>query len=135
MNLLGLREREIYGDNTLSDLNDNLRQIAKKSYVSLEIFQSNSEGALVDFIQSCLNYDGIVINAGGYTHTSVAIRDALLSIHVPYMEVHMSNVYARESFRKTSYLSDKAMGVIAGFGEHSYYYALEYIINKVAVDG
>ncbi len=125
LNLLGLREPETYGELSLDDLVDQLKMVAKKLNHQLTAFQSNSEGALVDQIQQAAGqYDYIIINPAAYTHTSVAIRDALLAISIPFIEVHLSNVHAREEFRQISYLSDIAQGVITGFGDFSYHLAL-----------
>lgn len=125
LNLLGLREPEIYGHETLEDLRSMLDAKAMELSVQLEHFQSNHEGAIVDKIQSARGrVDFILINAGAFTHTSVAIRDALCGVDIPFFEIHISNVHARESFRHHSYLSDKAVGVIVGFKLDGYLYAL-----------
>jgi 3-dehydroquinate dehydratase-2 len=129
LNMLGQRESGIYGNLTLSDINSKLLKKAE-GRAELDFFQSNHEGALVDHIQQATGYDGIIINAGAYTHTSIAIRDALLSVKIPFVEVHLSNVYARETFRHKSYLSDIAKGVAAGFGFMSYIFALEYFLEE-----
>lgn len=126
LNFLGIREPEIYGHETLEMVIEKLRRKADELGIDLEDFQSNSEGALVDRIQQAYgNTDFILINAGAYTHTSVALADALSSVNIPYFEIHISNVHAREPFRHHSYLSAKAVGVIVGFGLHGYSYALE----------
>lgn len=129
LNMLGMRERSIYGNITLEDLNVNLNTLAEKLDVELEIRQSNIEGELVTWIQGCASGDhhGILINPGAYGHTSIALRDALLAVALPFVEVHLSNVYAREEFRHKSYLSDIASGVIVGLGEHSYRLGLQAI--------
>ncbi len=125
LNLLGTREKDIYGDLTLSELNNGLEQKAKHLGLSIDFMQSNIEGELVNYIQSLSQRsDFLIINAGGYTHTSIAIRDALLSAAIPFIEVHLSNVDKREEFRKTSVLSDIAQGVIYGLGALSYELAL-----------
>ncbi len=126
LNLLGVREPEIYGRTTLSDIHTTLSARAGNTAV-VESFQSNHEGELVDRIQAAMEegVDFILINPGAYTHTSVAIRDALLAVQIPFIEVHLSNVHAREPFRRHSYLSDKAVGVIAGLGAFGYEAALE----------
>lgn len=132
LNLLGQREPAIYGTQTLAQLNDDLSQLASSHQAAFSSFQSNSEGALVDRIQQALT-DGttfIVINAGAYTHTSVAIRDALAGVALPFVEVHLSNVYRREAFRHHSYLSDIAVGVIAGLGAQGYHAALAFALAK-----
>ncbi len=130
LNLLGQRERDIYGSATLDSIERDLQIKAKDENVSLECFQSNSEGAIVDCIHNAINkIDGILINAGAYTHTSIAIRDALLSVHIPYVELHLSNTYAREEFRHNSFISDKAIGLVCGFGETSYELAMRGLLN------
>lgn len=124
LNLLGKREPEIYGSNNF----DIYFQKMKASYPQIEFqyFQSNSEGALIDKIQECgFSYDGIVLNAGAYTHTSVAIADAVRAVTTPVVEVHISNVFQREEFRHHSFLSDVCKGVICGFGLESYRLAVE----------
>lgn len=125
LNLLGTREPQIYGYETLSDLEMHLKDVAEELDVSLECYQSNHEGDIVDKIQvSRKNVDFILLNAGAYTHTSVAIRDALAGIDIPFYEIHISNVHKREEFRHHSYLSDVAVGVIVGFGLDGYEFAL-----------
>ena len=127
LNLLGTREPEIYGANTLAEVDRDLASLAKQKRVTLQTFQSNSEGAIVDRIQQAGadQVDFIIINPAAYTHTSVAIRDAFLATQIAFIEVHLSNVHAREEFRQHSYLSDLANGVICGFGIDSYRLALE----------
>jgi len=128
LNLLGAREPHVYGRATLADINHQLAQQARELGLQLETFQSNSEGALVDRIQAARGTaDAIVINAGAYTHTSVAIRDAVLALEVPVVEVHLSNIYRRERFRHRSMLADVAHGRIMGFGAESYMLALRAI--------
>ena len=132
LNLLGTREPEIYGRDTLDDINMSLKAMAAEAGVELSPFQSNHEGALVDRIQAART-DGtthVVINAGAYTHTSVAIRDALSAIAKPVIEVHLSNVYQREPFRHHSYLSDIASAVIAGLGAEGYRAAVRSILQQ-----
>jgi len=124
LNMLGKREHEIYGKFTYQDLVEFIEDTAKPIGLDVEVFQSNSEAAIVDRIQAASNVDGIIINAGAYTHTSIAIRDALLSVGIPIVEVHLSNIFAREDFRKKSYISDIAVGVISGFGREGYRFAL-----------
>ncbi len=125
LNLLGTREPGIYGSATLKDVEDRLKSLGQELNCDVDCFQSNYEGAIVDKIQQSRDVSNfILINAGALTHTSVAVRDALLSVSVPFFEVHISNVHAREEFRHHSYLSDKAVGVIAGFGIEGYEYAL-----------
>ncbi|MGB5133618.1 MAG: type II 3-dehydroquinate dehydratase [Prochlorococcaceae cyanobacterium] len=129
LNLLGIREPGLYGSTSLKQINDDLRRRAGMLGVEIDCFQSNHEGALVDRIQQARgSVDGILINAGAYTHTSIAIRDALLAVAIPYVELHLSNVHARESFRHHSHLADRAVGVICGFGAGSYGLALEGLV-------
>ena len=127
LNLLGTREPEVYGADTLAEINQDLTGMAKQKGVTLQTFQSNSEGDIVSCIQQARNekVEFIIINPAAYTHTSIAIRDAFLATRLPFIEVHLSNVYAREDFRKHSYLSDIAVGVISGFGINSYRLAFE----------
>ena len=133
LNLLGSREPEIYGAETLDDINARLAVQAKSSSVDLINFQSNHEGDLIDRVQAARAEDVhfIIINAGAYTHTSVGLRDALAAVSIPFIEVHISNVYARESFRHHSYLSDIATGVICGLGSHGYRMALDFVIAHI----
>lgn len=127
LNMLGLREPEVYGAQTLSDIESEARQLATELGLSVECMQSNFEGELVSRIQRARGqFDGIIINAGAYTHTSIAIRDALAAAEVPFIEVHLSNVHAREPFRHHSYLSDRAIGVLCGLGSFVYEAALRY---------
>ena len=121
LNLLGLREPEVYGRQTLDDVNAALSAVAAELGAEVEAYQSNHEGALVDFVQEAApRVDGFVVNAGAYTHTSIALRDALAGVARPYVEVHISNVFARERFRHRSYLAAGAVGVVSGFGVNSY---------------
>ncbi len=132
LNLLGTREARIYGAETLASVNERIRiKAAELGVESVEFFQSNAEGELVSRIQKAAaeGVAGVVINAAAYTHTSVALRDALLAASVPFVEVHLSNVYAREPFRRHSYLSDVAVGVVAGFGGDSYLLGLEGLVK------
>jgi 3-dehydroquinate dehydratase II len=132
LNLLGKREPQIYGSTTLAQIDQTLQATAAAAGAKLSAFQSNHEGELVNRIQQA-GTDGttyVVINAGAYTHTSVAIRDALAGVALPFLEVHLSNVYRREAFRHHSYLSDLAVGVIAGLGIGSYQAALEFILRQ-----
>lgn len=130
LNLLGLREPSVYGHTTLAQIDARLQALATELGVSLSTYQSNHEGALVDRIQAARadGTDFIVINAGAYTHTSVAIRDALAGVKISFVEVHLSNVYKREEFRHHSYLSDLAVGVIAGLGPAGYEAALRFAV-------
>ena len=130
LNLVGKREPSIYGLQTIDVIQEDLLTLASEMDVKLSFFQSNSEGEMIDSIQKSVgSIDGILINAGAYTHTSIALRDALLSVSIPYVEVHLSNVYAREDFRHKSFLSDKAIGLICGFGPNSYQLALQGIVS------
>ena len=130
LNLLGSREPEIYGNQTLDQIEKDLIQIAKQNKFKLECYQSNHEGEIVDKIQTSMgNVDGILINAGALTHTSVALRDALVGSNIPFIELHISNIFNRERFRKESFLTDKAIGIISGFGVNSYFLSLEAIIK------
>ena len=129
LNLLGTREPEIYGNTTLQDIHDTLKQQAANSHVELECFQSNMEGDLVNWIQQAgQDAQAIIINAGAYTHTSIAIADAIRSIDIPVIEVHLSNIYQREEYRHHSYISPLAKGLICGFGAKSYELALQVLL-------
>jgi 3-dehydroquinate dehydratase-2 len=129
LNLLGQREPESYGLEELEAINDRLSARGVELGVTLEFYQSNIEGELVDWVQRASSrLDGLLVNAAGYTHTSVAIRDALKAVELPFIEVHLSNVYAREPFRHHSYLSDIAVGLVAGFGGDSYILALDGLV-------
>ena len=133
LRLLGRREPEVYGRSTLESVNDALYALGHRLGVTLEIFQSNSEGALLDFIEEVSGrVDGILINPGAYTHTSIALRDALLGVAVPYVEVHLSNTAAREPFRHHSYLSGGAVGVVSGFGLDSYLLGLGGLVARLS---
>ncbi len=130
LNMLGKREPDVYGNATLDDINNLIEIVAKSLKVKTEYFQSNTEGEIVTKIQNSLDsIDGIVINPAAYTHTSVAIRDSLLSTNIPTVEVHISNIYKREKFRQHSYVSGVALGVISGFGTYSYILGLKAITN------
>ncbi|MEC9263398.1 MAG: type II 3-dehydroquinate dehydratase [Pseudomonadota bacterium] len=126
LNMLGKREPEKYGHATLNDIVEGLAKQAKGMGIELEHLQSNSEAVLIDRIHAAMgSVDGIIINPAAFTHTSVALRDALLSVSIPFIEVHLSNVHAREAFRHHSYFSDIAAGVIVGFGAKGYSLALD----------
>ncbi|MDR1721248.1 MAG: type II 3-dehydroquinate dehydratase [Endomicrobium sp.] len=126
INMLGMREPAIYGKTTLGDIEKRLRSLAEKLKVEVDFFQSNHEGEIVDKIQSSANrISGIIINPAAFTHTSIAIRDALVSISVPTIEVHISNIYARENFRHKSYIAPVAIGQISGLGTDGYLLALK----------
>ena len=128
LNLLGEREKERYGNITLKDIEANCKDYAKNNDINLTLFQSNIEGELVDEIQkSRKTCDGLIINAGGYTHTSVAIHDALKVLNIPIIELHITNIYNREEFRHKSLISKLATGIICGFGTNGYVMALKAI--------
>lgn len=131
LNLLGSREPEIYGKETLADINKRLTETAVRAGVKLESFQSNAESELIDRIQKSgpSGVAFIIINPAAFTHTSVALRDALAAVRIPFIEVHLSNVHAREPFRRHSYFSDQAVGVICGFGSRGYDFALDVAIG------
>lgn len=131
LNLLGQREPDVYGRVTLAEINQKLQQLAQANGATLLHFQSNAEAALVERVQSA-RQDGthfIIINPAAFTHTSVALRDALAAVAIPFIEVHLSNVFAREAFRKESYFSDLAVGVISGLGATGYELALQYALQ------
>lgn len=133
LNLLGLREPEVYGHTTLAEIDTDLSRIASEAGVLLRTMQSNHEGGLIDRIHAA-RVDGtrfILINPGGLTHTSVALRDALTGVAIPFIEVHLSNVHRRENFRHHSFLSGVAVGVIAGLGPQGYRLALDYALRQV----
>ena len=132
LNMLGKRQPEIYGRETLADVEAACRAEARRLGIKIEFFQSNHEGALVDRIQSA-KLDGttfLIVNAGAFTHTSVALRDALAAVALPFVEVHLSNVHRREEFRRHSYLSDLAVGTIVGLGPSGYRFALEFALER-----
>ena len=133
LNLLGTREPEVYGKTTLEDIHQRLGEIAKAHSVELNTYQSNHEGELIDRIQKAKQdgVDFIIINPGAFTHTSVALRDVLAGVAIPFTEVHLSNIHQREEFRKHSYLSDIATGVICGLGAIGYELALEAAIARL----
>lgn len=132
LNLLGSREPDIYGTTTLEEINGDLSSAAKEWGAEVEFFQSNYEGALVDRIQESQSWaDGILINPGGLTHTSVTLRDALVATELPIVEVHLSNIFAREEFRQNSFVSPIAIGVISGFGAMGYGLALNALLEHL----
>jgi len=134
LNLLGTREPQVYGSTTLDHINDQLRQRATAAGAHLDTFQSNHEGALIDRVQAART-DGttfILINPGAFAHTSVALRDALAAVALPFVEVHLSNVHRREPFRHHSYFSDLAEGTIVGLGAMGYQLALDYALSRAA---
>ncbi|KAL7906300.1 Dehydroquinase [Trichoderma velutinum] len=135
LNLLGTREPQIYGSATLNDVVKQAKIQAAELSIQIETFQSNHEGAIVDKIQAARGeVDGIIINPGAFTHTSVAIRDALLGVGIPFVEIHVSNVHAREQWRRHSYLSDKAQAVICGLGVFGYTAAIEFAAKHMKVN-
>lgn len=133
LNTLGTREPEVYGTTTLADIEASLKAQASEAGVSVEAFQSNHEGDIVDRLHAARD-EGVrfvIINPGAFTHTSVAIRDAFAAVMIPFVEVHISNVHAREEFRKHSYLSDLAIGVLTGFGAYGYTMAMDFVIGRL----
>lgn len=137
LNLLGSREPSVYGTTTLAEIDARMQKIAERSDFSLECFQSNGEGVLIDRIHAAkeTGVRFIIINPGAYTHTSIALRDALAGVAIPFIEVHLSNVHAREEFRKHSFLSDLAVGVVTGLGVDGYEFALEAGIRRLHHQG
>ena len=136
LNMLGKREPEIYGKGTLNDVNAALAVLADELKVEVSFYQSNHEGDLVDAVQAANeNYQGILINPGAYTHTSVAIRDAIASVALPTVEVHLSNIHKRETFRHHSYIAPVAIGQICGFGVNSYYLGLRALADYFRTSG
>ena len=129
LNLLGVREKKIYGNKSFESLFDELKK--KYNDISLEQYQSNHEGEIIEKIQEVgFSYDGIIINAGGFTHTSIEIRDAISSVTTPCLEVHISNILSREEFRQNSYLSEVSVGIISGLGMKGYELAIQYFKSK-----
>lgn len=132
LNMLGKREPEIYGNTTLNEINSDLEKLGGKLGLTVKTFQSNHEGAIVDKIQKAVSLEkGIIINPAAYTHTSIAIRDALLLLDVPIIEIHISNIYRRKPFRQTSMISDIVTAQIAGFGVKGYHMALEALAGMI----
>lgn len=130
LNLLGQREPAVYGSTTLAEIESRVRKHAAKLGVTVDFRQSNSEGDLVNWIQQASgNFDAIILNAAAYTHTSIALRDAILAVGIPTIEVHLTNVYARDEFRHRSLIAPVCRGVISGFGANSYLLALEAAVN------
>ncbi len=135
LNLLGIRETNIYGSISLSEIDQRLVKIGGELGWEIKTFQSNTEGALIDALQDAMkSVLGVVFNPGGYTHTSVAIRDAISAIHIPVIEVHLTNPQAREDFRHRSLISGVCLGTIAGFGWYSYVLALQALTNYLATN-
>jgi 3-dehydroquinate dehydratase II len=133
LNLLGTREPEVYGHETLEDINDALTELAKELGVEVAFFQSNHEGALIDRIHQARQeaVQGMIFNPGGFTHTSIALRDAVAAADIPTVEVHLSNIHARESFRQNSFIAPVAAGQICGFGAAGYLLALNGVLSKI----
>jgi 3-dehydroquinate dehydratase-2 len=131
LNLLGTREPGIYGTDTLDAINKRLRVVARRRDAPLDVFQSNHEGALIERIHAAKKQEiaWIIVNPGGFTHTSVALRDAFAAVQIPFIEVHLSNIHARETFRRHSYFSDLAAGTVCGFGSRGYDFALEFVLT------
>ena len=135
LNLLGKREVNVYGRVTIDEINSDLKKIAKIKKISLDVVQSDHEGEIVELIgKAKARYDGILINPAAYTHTSVAIRDAVSAVDIPTVEVHLSNIYAREEFRHTSLIAPVAKGQVSGFGKMSYLLGLEALANMIKSD-
>ena len=133
LNLLGTREKSVYGSDTLENIINELRVYAQQRDVELRDFQSNSEGALVDAVHQARTWaDGVIFNAGAYTHYSIALRDAIAGVGLPVIEVHISNVHAREEFRHKSVLAPVCLGVIAGFGRNSYFLGVDALIRHLS---
>lgn len=134
LNLLGIREPDVYGHQTLDDINQGLISYAKQHHCQVKTFQSNAEAHIIDRIHQAHaeRIDYIIINPAAYTHTSIAMRDALLGVSIPFIEVHLSNVHTREPFRHHSYFSDQAQAVICGLGAFGYHAALQFILSKLS---
>ena len=132
LDMLGTREKDIYGTKSLQDINDEMLREAEKHGLSLAFFQSNSEGGLIDYIHACKGkIDGIILNAGAYTHYSIAIRDAIAAVDIPTVEVHLSNIYKREEFRHHSVIAPMCVGQISGFGDYSYILGLLALLETL----
>jgi len=134
LNVLDMREKSFYGGFSLEEIKKEMLDEATKNNISLDFFQSNSESQIIEKIHSLADKKdvaGLIINAGAYTHTSIAIMDALKILNIPIIEVHLSNIFKRESFRQTSYISLVCTGIISGFGKFSYLLALQYLLNKI----
>ena len=132
LNLLGTREPEVYGTDSLEDIQNSLQSLALKNSMKIDFYQSNSENALIERLHKAKqdSVDYIIINPGAFTHTSIALRDAFLGVDIPFIEVHISNIYSREEFRKKSYLSDISKGLITGLGVAGYEFALLSILQR-----
>ncbi len=136
LNLLGTRETDLYGTETLAQIDERLRSRASEIGVQIECFQSNHEGELVDRVQEWSGrVDGWLVNAAGLTHTSVSLRDALVASGKPYVEVHLTNIFAREPFRQQSVLTDAALGIVSGFGARSYLFGLDGLVDGLRIPG
>ena len=134
LNLLGMREPQIYGSTSLDEINKMVHQWAKREGIAVEVRQSNSEGELINWIQEAIGrFQGIVINPAAFTHTSIALRDAIASTGIPTVEVHLSNIYRRESFRHESFIAPVAVGQISGFGANSYLLGLQAILEHLRI--
>ena len=132
LNLLGTRQPEVYGSTTLADVEDMCRAHAAKVGAEVSFYQSNIEGALIDAIHAAKGtQDGLILNAGAYTHTSIALMDAVFSVELPMVEVHLSNVHAREEFRHVSYISKAAIGQLCGFGAQGYLFAIDALVSRL----
>jgi 3-dehydroquinate dehydratase-2 len=131
LNLLGVREPEIYGANTLEDMKNLITGFAGGKEIDLEFFQSNIEGEIINYIHLHQTADGILINPAAFTHTSIAIRDAIAAVKIPAVEVHLTNIYAREEFRRLSYIAPVCIGQISGFGIYSYLVGLQALVNHL----
>ncbi len=131
LNLLGTREPGIYGALTMEEINRMMTDFAEAKGARLEILQSNHEGAIIDFIQAGRDFDALLINPGAYTHTSIAIRDAISAVKIPAVEVHLSNIHAREEFRQRSFIAPVCLGQISGFGADSYLLGLQAILDHL----
>lgn len=132
LNMVGTRERNVYGTESASDINEQIILKAKEKGLECEIYQSNWEGALIDKIQESVgNFDSIILNAGALAHYSIALRDAIASVPVPCIEVHMSNIYAREEYRRKSVVAEACVGQICGFGKNSYFLAMDAIADLI----
>jgi 3-dehydroquinate dehydratase-2 len=130
LNLIGMREKDVYGTESIDSINEEVTKRAQKLNVNVEIFQSNHEGGIIDKIHSCVGkIDGVVINPGAYTHYSIAIRDAIKSVNIPTVEVHISNIHAREEFRSKSVISPVCIGQICGFGKKSYILGIDALLG------
>ena len=132
LNLLGTREPEVYGTETLEDINQRLYRVARVIGINLECFQSNHEGQLIERVHAAKlqRTSWIIINPAGFTHSSIALRDALAAVAIPFIEIHLSNIYAREPFRRHSYFSDLAVGTVCGLGSRGYDFALQYALQS-----